>query len=236
MTSIAPEALVLVAVLPDPHDLEIARVLGWYRIPYKRAPRTIDVDYIAFYHTAKFGAEKWAIHYVAPVAGHELTTRRELLRDEPDHPRAGDKYFKIQLGAVERLPRPIPSQRWRRVTFFYTTGDLLLAAEEINDLIVGGPERDLLWRALRERGLHAEKSYQPADGLPELDLALLCALGNLGITIGGDETPDAEAVPTGWTQLHFSEDHLKESTAEYVAVVAERVAQLGGQRSTEGDV
>jgi len=46
------------------------------------------VDRIAFYQTARFGEEKWAIHYTAPVLGHELVTRAELLRTEPGHPRS----------------------------------------------------------------------------------------------------------------------------------------------------
>ncbi len=37
--------LVLVAVMPNQRDLEIARVLGWYRIPLKSAPKVISVDY-----------------------------------------------------------------------------------------------------------------------------------------------------------------------------------------------
>ncbi len=83
------EALVLVTILPDPRDQEIARVMDWYRMPYRRAPKTIDMEYQAFYQTVRFGAEKWTIHYVAPMLGHELTTRAEPLRDAPDHPRVG---------------------------------------------------------------------------------------------------------------------------------------------------
>src|SRR5687767_5476131 len=73
-----PSDLVLVAILKDKRDLEIARVLGWYRIPLKNAPKTVAVDYLAFYQTAKFGDEKWSINYMAPVRGHELTTRAQL--------------------------------------------------------------------------------------------------------------------------------------------------------------
>jgi len=80
--------LILVCIMPSQRDLEIARVLGWYRIPYKSAPKTVSVDALAFYQTANFGDEKWAINYVAKVTGHELTTRAELLRTEKDHPRA----------------------------------------------------------------------------------------------------------------------------------------------------
>src|SRR4029079_9493556 len=106
---LTPSDLVLVAILKDKRDLEIARVLGWYRIPFKNAPKTVAVDYLAFYQTAKFGDDKWAIHYIAPVRGHELNTRAQLLRPQPNHPRAAEPYYKIQLGPLERLERPIPS-------------------------------------------------------------------------------------------------------------------------------
>jgi hypothetical protein len=94
------------------------------------------------------------------VRGHELATRAELFRDQPDHPWANEPYYKIQLGPLERLPRPIPSRRWRRITFLYTTGECLLVADEINDLVIQSEERELLWKALRERGLHAERHYE----------------------------------------------------------------------------
>jgi len=181
-----PTDLILVAILPSPRDLEIARVLGWYRIPYKKAPKTVSVDHLAFYQTAQFGEEKWAINYTAPVLGHELTTRAELLRTEPDHPQANEQHFKIQIGPLERLPQSIPSLKWRRLTFLYTTGERLLKAIEINDLIVDSEEQDLLWTALKERGLSAEAKYEIKEGM-QVDFAILCALGNLGVLFGGEK-------------------------------------------------
>lgn len=174
--------------MPSPRDLEIARLLGWYRIPLRRAPKTISVDAVAFYHTAAFDSEKWGIYYTAPVLGHELTTRAELLRDEPAHPRAGEQYYKLQLGALERLPRPIPSARWRRLTFFYTTGERLQSANEINDLMIGTEERELLWTALKERGYRPEKDYLAEDNVLA-ELAILCKLGTLAISVHNDNAP-----------------------------------------------
>ena len=93
------------------------------RIPLKSAPKTVAVDYLAFYQTAKFGEDKWAINYIAPVRGDELTTRAQLIRTQPDHPRASEADYKIQIGALERLARPIPSRSWRGLTFLYTMGE-----------------------------------------------------------------------------------------------------------------
>ena len=175
--SVKSTSLVLVAVVNDPRDLEIARLLGWYRIPLRTAPKVVAVDYLAFYQTGAFGDQRWRIQSVAPVRGHELTTRAELLRDEPDHPRAKEEYYKVQLGPLEQLARPILAETWRRVTFLYTTGEYLLKAETVNDLVVQSEERKTLWQALRER---AGTSYAPDETEDvELDPLILAAL--LGI-------------------------------------------------------
>jgi len=127
--------LVLVAVMPNQRDLEIARVLGWYRIPLKSAPKVISVDYLAFYQTGAFPPEEhWQIRWIAPILGHELTTRAELLHDQPNHPRADEEYFKLQLGPLEELAQPIPAGSWKRVTFFYTTLGRVWQAESLADL------------------------------------------------------------------------------------------------------
>jgi len=122
---IQPDDLILVAVVKGRRDLEIARLLGWYRIPVQTAPK---------------------------VRGYELATRAELLREESDHPRAREPYFKMQLGPLETLARPIPASRWRRFTFLYTTGERLLAAGDLTDLTLHSvATRESLWRLLRER-------------------------------------------------------------------------------------
>ncbi len=182
MTHILPEtALILVAILPSQRDFDIARLFGWYRIPLKSAPKVISVDYLAFYQTKAFGqAARWQIAFVAEILGHELTRRRDLLRDEADHPRAHEEYFKLQIGPLQRLERPIPAGKWKRITFFYTTGEQFQNAETINDLVVKAQEeRDILWHALRERALRGNE-YR-ADQLPEkaVDPVILALLGRL---------------------------------------------------------
>lgn len=155
-------SLILVAVINHPRDLEIARVLGWYRIPLRSAPKVISIDFLAFYQTAAFEEQKWLIQYIAPYQGHELTTRGELIRDEPDHPHASHEYFKIQVGTLLALPRPIKAESWRRITFFYTTGELLLNATTITDLIVPQNDRQVLWQALRERASQSQEYHRQA--------------------------------------------------------------------------
>jgi hypothetical protein len=176
--TLSPVSLVLVCVLPAPRDMEIARVLGWYRIPLRTAPKVVAVDYLAFYQPGSFGAQAGRIQFIAPVRGHELTTRGELLRDEADHPRANEEYFKIQIGGLERLKTPIKAEKWKRITFLYTTGEYLLKSKTLNDLVVQSDERLLLWRSLRER---AENEQLYKTDLPEVNLSPEVLIALLGI-------------------------------------------------------
>jgi hypothetical protein len=181
---LSQSSLILVAVITSPRDLEIARLLGWYRIPLRFAPKVVDVDYLAFYQTGGFGAQqRWQINRFAAVRGHELTTRAELFRDEPNHPRAKEEYFKIQLGEMQTLPAPILAGKWKRITFLYTTGDLFQTAQTIDDLVVRSDERAILWNSFRERSLRAG-AYQ-ANELPEtpIDPLLLAMLGGLNLLV-----------------------------------------------------
>ena len=176
--TVSPTSLILVAFLPTPRDLEIARLLGWYRIPLRTAPKVVAVDYLAFYQPASFGERAGQIEFVSQVRGHELTTRAELLRDEVDHPRAREEYYKIQLGGLEKLPTPITTDKWKRITFLYSTGEYLLNAKTVNDLVVDGDERQTLWRSLRER---AENEQLYKVGLPEADVPPEVLIALLGI-------------------------------------------------------
>jgi hypothetical protein len=153
-SAIEPDDLILVAVMPAPRDLEIARVLGWYRIPLQTAPRTLHVEWVAFYLTGAFGPEGHAVRQVARVQGFELTPRSSLLLSYVENPRADEPYFRLQIGPLLTLSRPIVSKKWRRFTFLYTTGERLLAAADLKDLTLrSGRPRDRMARLLRERSI-----------------------------------------------------------------------------------
>jgi hypothetical protein len=175
---LSPTSLILVCLVPSPRDLEIARLLGWYRIPLRTAPKVVAVDYLAFYQPSSFGERGGKIEYVAEVRGHELTTRGELLKDEADHPRTNEEYYKIQIGGLEKLKEPVIADKWRRITFLYTTGEYLLQAKTINELVVNGDERQVLWRSLRER---AENEQLYKTDLPEADIPPDVLMALLGI-------------------------------------------------------
>jgi hypothetical protein len=197
-----PADRVLVAIMNDRRDFEIARDEGWYRIPQKRAPQSAtEAAALAFYFTRAFGEDKWAIHWYGPVRGHELALRKDLFPDEVDHPRADDAYYKLQLGPLMRLERPIPSVRWRRISFIDTSWDRFTAAEEINDLYASGA--DGLYVTLKDYGLFPERDFSVHEGGVEYiaDLAIPCREGTLAISVterpappGALNNPEVDAV------------------------------------------
>ncbi len=157
---IYPDDRVLVAVMNNLEDWRRVQDEGWYRIPAKHAPEPVpNIDLIAFYFTKAFGADKWAIHYYAPVEGHELLTRHDLIPSEPNHKRSNEWYYKFELGPLQHKLPPIISENWRRVTFIATTGDRFEAAEEINDLFEQKSPAGQLYVTLKENGFHPERDW-----------------------------------------------------------------------------
>lgn len=186
------EDRVLVALLNNWRDFEIVRDEGWYRIPLKSAPPSIiEAAVLAFYFTRAFDEEKWAIHWYGSVRGHELVRRRDLLPDEPDHPRADEPYYKLQLGPLVKLEQPIPSLRWRRITFIETTYDRLMAAQEINDLYASSA--DGLFVTLKEAGFWPEREFELREGEAtyRVDMAIPCREGTVTVCLGDRPGPPA---------------------------------------------
>jgi hypothetical protein len=181
---------VLVGVMTQPQDLQIAQDEGWYRIPEAHAPAcTTDAAVLALYFTAKFGDERWAIHWYAEIRGYELVRRIDLLPGQVDHPRANERYYKMQIGPLIRREPPIPSLRWRRISFIQTTWDRFSAAEEINDLYMSGA--DGLYVTLKESGFFPEREYLIREGDRDYmaDLVIPCADGLVSVFWGEDQGP-----------------------------------------------
>ena len=210
---------VLVAVMNNRRDFEIARDDGWYRIPAKRAPlSTTEAAVLAFYFTKAFGDEKWSIHWYGAIRGHELARRRDLFPEEPHHPRADEAYYKLQLGPLVELEFPIYSLRWRRITFIETSYDRFCAAEEINDLYASGA--DGLFVTLKEEGFWPEREFEirEGDAVYTVDLAVPCQDGTVAIAMGDRRAPLKA---------------LREPDLETVRWAVER---LGGQSPTETEL
>lgn len=146
---------VLVAIVNNVDDLRRAASEGWYRIPQPRAPRRIGADFLAFYQTGAFRQQEEAqtVTYYAATRRYRLLTRRELMPQEADHPRADDFYFRIELGPLLRLEKPLPSKSLRRITFIHTTLDRLLHSEDVKELFIKDDPFDAFWQTLRANRL-----------------------------------------------------------------------------------
>jgi len=209
-----PEDRVLVAYLPDPADFETILNEGWYRIPERHAPKGIHAEYFAFYFGRKFGDNKWSIHYYAQQLGYELVTRLDLKPDEPEHPRAKDRYYKIALGPLIQLKQPINSLRWRRITFIHTTWDRFQDAQEINDLFVeGGEYVDRLYYALKERGVQLEFDFNVRESGPDYNVHMTIPCREGQVELSGDQIDGCDDTPD-----------------ELVASILDKIDSYDGQR------
>jgi hypothetical protein len=222
---------VLIVLMNNRRDREIARNERWYRIPARNAPGHItQARYIAFYLTKSFGDERWSICEYAPVQGHELVRRRDLFPDEASHPRADDAYYKLQLGAMIQLPRPITSRTGRRVLFIWTTGDKFSRAVELNDLLGTSDADDALWSALKDARIAAERHVVVKDARARyrVDYWIPCVRGTLCVAIGLDALSRKLPKGRGWQSLRFEDADVLIAKEKCVKEIRRSVREFGG--------
>lgn len=215
-----PEDRVLVGVINRKKDLQKVLTEHWYRIPRSKAPHVVDAEYIAFYISSGLKAQNGGIHYYARRTGYELVRRRDLLPDQPDHPRADDIYYKMELGEVQQKIPPILNPTARPISFIFTTWDRFLNAATIADLYSKADwfvER--VAHVLKNLGITAERTWQNEDPLePIAQLRILCQQGivtaTTGEALGGD--------------LALEPGESDTEVAASVAAIQQAVAALGG--------
>jgi hypothetical protein len=129
---------VLIAIMNNLRDMEIAHQHHWYRIPADQAAKLFEIEqppqWLAFYQTKVFGAEAFAIYRYAQVKQVTQVPRSSLFPDELAHADRHKLYYKLELSDLQRLPRPIPSLRLRRITFISTTLGRLQTAADVSEL------------------------------------------------------------------------------------------------------
>lgn len=156
-----PEDRVLVGVINRKRDFEKVQREHWYRVPQGQAPKGVYAEYVAFYLSSAFKELNGGIHYYARRTGVELAYRRDLLPEEPDHPRADNVYHKLQLGDLRRKDPPIRNPTKRPVAFIYTTWDRFEQARVVADLYSDADKYvDRVFHALERSGIHAERVWQ----------------------------------------------------------------------------
>ncbi len=237
----------LVGVVRRKSDLGRAAEEGWYRIPgtvrFRRRPR-----YLALYPVRSCGRAGGKISWYAPVVKITRTRRIELLPGEPGHPRAGEWYWKLELGKPVKLPRPVRNRLRRRLTFAYTTIPRLRRAREIGELFGVPPLEEIARRGLAGAGIPAREQFTVRSGKEwryRIDFAVFCRRGKIALECDhsrwhgqparkkSDRLRDRRLEKAGWTVRHFSEDAILLEPLAMTGKVRRLVEALGGQESGE---
>ncbi len=235
------------AILNNLLDFAVARDQHWYRIPVSSVEKWLKgrwpPQWPAFYQTKVFGSEAFAINYYARVLDVRQAYRWQLFPDQPHDEKAMRRYYQLILGPLQRLPRPVVSQRWRRIIFIPTTWQKFIDAAEINDLYDESPLEDRLWAELKVLQIGAERQelVQVKNRSYLLDFAIYCASGKLDVETDGDVWhTDPERVPldnlrdndletAGWKLLRFNTRQINEQMKEYcLPTIVENIGKLGG--------
>ncbi len=238
-----PEAeTVLVGVVRRKQDLDRAREEGWYRLPgslsFRHHPR-----YLALYPVRSCGRAGGRISWYAPVAGVERLRRIDLLPGEPEHPRAGEWYWKLKLGKPIKLARPVRNRLRRRLVFAYTTVSRLRRAREIGELFGIPPLEEIARRALAAAEIPAREQFIVRGGKRwryRIDFAVFCREGKIALECDHsrwhgrpaqkkkDRLRDRRLRRAGWTVVHLPEDKILLEPLTAIGPLRKLIASLGG--------
>lgn len=246
-TSNYPSPEVLVAIMNNRRDLEIARTQRWYRIPVKSANRLIpeleQMQYLAFYQTKIFKRDAFAVNYYAEIERISTAPRIELLPDEAGNQNAETLYYKLEISPLQRLSQSIPSKRLRRVTFITTTLEKLMMVQEINDLFHTSPIEDLMWEALKAAEIQAERQYEIRErgASYDLDFFVECSDGTrINIECNGDTYHSTRVerdrdrrrntylTTQGWLVQRFGTDEIRNDLRGCIDQIRTLINQHGG--------
>jgi very-short-patch-repair endonuclease len=246
-TMMQPEDQVLVTIMRDRLDFECAKQKGWYRIPVASVHRYLQhrwpPQWLAFYHTKAFAAERYAVHYYAPVTQLRTVQRRDLFPNQEHTVKDRDEYYQVCIGPLQNRAEPLVSPRLRRITFIPTTGQKFLMATDVNDLFDDSPLEDVLWQALKARAIPADRQELIEIGtrfyIP--DFTICCVQAHLIVEADGDQwhanrdraardnMRDNALKTAGYQMLRFSTKEIRERLNSYcIPTIAKNINRLGG--------
>lgn len=239
---------ILIALLKDKIDLMYLFKEGWYRIPLKRdrvLPKMIKnntIEYIAFYQGKIFGEDGFKINYYAKIKQIKIVERNELFPNEPNNPKTFDKYYKIEIEDLIKLKKPIVSNKKRIIIFINSNLDKFLSAKEINDLYVGSPIEEKMWKQLKENMIPAEREFHEKikNSNYFIDFALFCKNIKIALECDGDtfhlkeqdvkydKKRDNNLKSKGWNVLRYTTDEINYDIKNVIYQVKESINRYGG--------
>lgn len=157
-----PEDRVLVGVINRKADFELLRSEQWYRIPQAQMPRGIHTEYVAFFLSGTpFKEKSGTIPYFAEFRGIELRYRKDLIPNQPNHPRASNIYYQLAVAEIQEKLPPIVNTTKRPISFIYTTWDRFANAKTITDLYTTDDFFvDRVYHALDARGVNPSRTWE----------------------------------------------------------------------------
>jgi len=205
---------------------------------------TRQFNYLAFYQPAPFGHWGKRIRYYARVLNHQTVKRSDLLPDESNHPRAHDYYFRLRVGNVKKLPRPIRNIIPRRISFGFTTLNLLLKSKNILQLYKVAPTEQIIEDGLKQAGIKAIAQHYVLSGKKRycLDFAVFCRQGSIAIECDNkkahssprqrekDKIKNTILRRCGWIVIRLSEHDIVSDLKGCIVRLKKAVRELGGPR------
>jgi len=243
----AERDLVLIGVVKREKDLEHLRKDRWYRIPgnisFRKSPQ-----YLAVYPTARCGRGGGGISFYSSIRRIIRTRRIDILPDEERHPRAGDWYWKLELGPIRKLPRRIENRLRRRIIFAYTTVERLIQAHEIGELFGIPPLEEIMRRSLLKAEITATPQFcvmRRKRCRYRIDFAIFCRKGKIALECDHsrwhqrparqekDRERDRWLKKDGWKVIHLTEDHIINNLIKANELIDNQIGILGGLSSSE---
>jgi len=237
----------LVALMNNSLDFQIAKVQNWYRIPCstKMVPKSVinkTLKHIAFYHTKVFKDDSYCIRWYSEVKNITIVTRKILLPNIQNDPKADDDYFKIEFNPLCELSEPIISNRPRRMLFILTTLWHFQNSRNINDLFYESPLEEEFWKVLKSENIEAERQFiiDTKTQMFWLDFALFCKERNINVECDGDafHLPERNVkldkkrnnilTSLGWSILRFTTEDIRKNLKTTVRNVKDTINRYGG--------
>ncbi len=232
---------VLVGILKNRRDLDLLLKKHWYRIPFEFAPIR-KFQYLAFYQPISFGKQGKVIRYYGRVLGRQVVLRREILPDEPKHPRADKKYLRFRIGKIKILAKPVRNTSPRRMSFGFSDLHTLLASKNILELYKVAPTEEIIASALKNAGILANSQYRifRLGKRYRLDFAVFCKKGRLAIEcdnrkahsgkrrLAKDRLKDAFLRRSGWKVLRLAEKDILSDLNKCISRIQKSIRSCGG--------
>ena len=165
-----------------------------------------------------------------------------MLPNEASHPKVHNYYFRVHVGRVKKLPRPIRNIIPRRVSFGFTTLNRLLKSKNILQLYNIAPTEQIVEDGLRRADIKAIAQRRVLIGKKRycLDFAVVCKRGSIAIECDNkkahsgpgqrekDRIKNSFLRRRGWLVIRLPEDNIISDLRGCIARVKKAVRKLGG--------